>query len=349
MGEQIKIDLFCGGRTNEQWRDYIKESEREGINNILEWCKRIYEAKQAYGKSFAKWAKEWYQEYSISTLKKLSLIGEQNKRLVIIDNQKQISNDWNTLYEITTLDDNDIKCLSNHIDRKIIKEYKKDKKKDLKINKYNEASKEFKSDDILSYYGDFYEFSDSLENNSIDAIITDPPYPEEFLPLWEQMFEVANRILKPSKYLVCYANHQNLDKIFRLKNDLIYYWIFKLDFTSKPIAKGRNLIATWKPVLVYQKPPFKKIKETLEDTVKEYTKFVYDDRILHDKNWGQSLGKYEYLVDKFSEPGDLIFEPFAGTGTTLVAAQRMKRKCMGCEIDEKKYKDIIEGRLVKNE
>lgn len=183
-----------------------------------------------------------------------------------------------------------------------------------------------------------------VKDETVDLILTDPPYPAEFLPLWEDMFEMAERVLKPSKFLVAYANHQNLDKIFRLKNELIYYWTFKLDFTMKPMAKGRNLIATWKPVLIFQKTPFKKMEATIEDVVKENTKFSYDERDMHDLNWAQSIGKFEYLIEKFSDPNDLIIEPFAGTGTTLIAAQRMGRKCIGYEVEEK-YIDLIKGRL----
>lgn len=220
-----------------------------------------------------------------------------------------------------------------------------DIKKELKIQAFIDAAPTYlENDDIKIYNDDFKNVAADIQENSVDLILTDPPYPEEFLPLWEQMFEVADRILKPSRFLVCYANHQNLDAIFRLKNNLKYYWTFKLDFTLKPMAMGRNLIATWKPVLIYQKLPFKKIVETIEDNVKELTPFDNEQRDMHDDNWGQSVGKVEYLMDKFSEPGELVFEPFAGTGTTLVAAKNLKRKCIGAEINDK-YIDLIKGRL----
>jgi hypothetical protein len=224
---------------------------------------------------------------------------------------------------------------------KMLKEQNKENKKKERKNKYEEKSKFFKSDDIKIFNQDFYEYSKNIDDNSIDLIITDPPYPKEFLPQWEKMFEVANKILKPSKFLICYANHQNLNEIFKLKNELIYYWIFKIDFTMKPIAKGRNIIATWKPILLFQKPPFKKIEDTIEDTIK----FDYTERDLHDKNWGQTIAPFEYLIEKFTEPNNLIFEPFAGTGTTLIAAKNKARKCIGCEID-KQYIDLIKGRLI---
>ena len=194
-------------------------------------------------------------------------------------------------------------------------------------------------------FEDFRTGAYSIADNSIDAIITDPPYPSEFLDLWQEMFAMADRVLKPSAFLICYANHQNLDEIFRLKNNLKYYWIFKLDFTAKPIAKGRNLIATWKPVLIFQKLPFKKFEQTIEDQVKETKPFDYSSRDLHALNWGQSLGKFEWIVNTFTKPLDLVLDPFAGTGTTLVACKNTKRKCIGFEIEKKQYEKIIKGRL----
>ena len=220
-----------------------------------------------------------------------------------------------------------------------IKEKEKFTIKENKKHSYEKLAKEFKNKNIEIRNEDFRKTD--IRDNSIDLILTDPLYPEEFLPLWEDLFKVAERILKPSKFLVCYANHQNLDKIFRLNNNLKYYWIFKIDFTKKPIAMGRNLIATWKPILIYQKLPFKKIENTIEDSIK----FTYTERELHDKNWGQTLAPFEYLLEKFSEPNDLVFEPFAGSGTTLLACKNKKRKCIGTEID-KKYIDLIKGRLI---
>ena len=49
--------------------------------------------------------------------------------------------------------------------------------------------------------------------------------------------------------------------------------------------------------------------------------------------------KPEALVAWFlrlhSQPGDLVFDPFAGGGTTLVTAKRMGRRTIGVEIDER--------------
>ena len=233
-----------------------------------------------------------------------------------------------------------------------LNEVRKEIKRSERIKKIEQMAKKFDANDdtaIQIRFEDFRIGCNSIKDNSIDAIITDPPYPLEFIHLWEAMFSMADRVLKPSAFLICYANHQNLETIFRLSNNLKYYWIFKLDFTAKPIAKGRNLIATWKPVLVYQKLPFKKLENTIEDQIKETKPFDYASRDMHDLNWGQSLGKFEWIINSFTNPQDIVLDPFAGTGTTLVACKNTKRKCIGFEIEKEEYEKIIKGRLVNGQ
>lgn len=41
------------------------------------------------------------------------------------------------------------------------------------------------------------------------------------------------------------------------------------------------------------------------------------------------------LIESFSQPGALVFDPFAGSGSTLVAAALCGRKYLGVELEEK--------------
>tara|TARA_Y100000034_G_C6896017_1_gene413102 strand:- start:129 stop:878 length:750 start_codon:yes stop_codon:yes gene_type:complete len=50
------------------------------------------------------------------------------------------------------------------------------------------------------------------------------------------------------------------------------------------------------------------------------------------------------ILENFSQKGDVIYDPFMGTGTTAVVAKRLNRKFIGSEIS-KKYIDIAEERI----
>jgi len=217
---------------------------------------------------------------------------------------------------------------------------KKEQKKEQRKEEYKKQSETFNDDNIKIFHAKFQEHQENFPDDSVDLILTDPPYPKDFLPLWQDLFSVASRVLKPSAFLVAYSGQLYLDEIFRMENELIYYWTANIVFSKKPLIHARNVINEWKPILIFQKPPFKKISDTISDTIS----FNYSERDMHEKNWGQTIKPFEFLIDKFSNPGDLVFEPFAGTGTTLLAAKRMKRICIGTEIEEE-YIDLIKGRL----
>ena len=59
---------------------------------------------------------------------------------------------------------------------------------------------------------------------------------------------------------------------------------------------------------------------------------------------GKPLEMLLSFVERFTDPGDLILDPYCGSGTTLVAAKLLGRRGIGCEIEEK-YCQVTVDRL----
>lgn len=49
----------------------------------------------------------------------------------------------------------------------------------------------------------------------------------------------------------------------------------------------------------------------------------------------------ENLIEIFTDPGDVVIDPVAGSGSTLIAAENKKRKAYGFEIKKPMYKDAM--------
>ena len=56
----------------------------------------------------------------------------------------------------------------------------------------------------------------------------------------------------------------------------------------------------------------------------------------------KSLPLFEALIKKHSNEGDTILDPFAGSATTAVAAKKLGRSFVGCELDEEFFKKSVD-------
>ena len=52
----------------------------------------------------------------------------------------------------------------------------------------------------------------------------------------------------------------------------------------------------------------------------------------------------DFFIKLLTDEGDVVYDPFAGSGTTLVSAMRLGRHYIGTEIN-REYMDIIEERI----
>ncbi|MEL7592310.1 MAG: DNA methyltransferase, partial [Anaerolineaceae bacterium] len=78
--------------------------------------------------------------------------------------------------------------------------------------------------------------------------------------------------------------------------------------------------------------------------------FYYESRDIRDKSLHPAtfpISIAKKVISLFSHEGELVLDPFVGSGTTLVAAQDLNRNAVGFDLQEK-YIELCETRLVSN-
>jgi methylase of polypeptide subunit release factors len=187
---------------------------------------------------------------------------------------------------------------------------------------------------IQLYTGDFREVLATLPPESVDAIITDPPYLAEFIPLFEPLAEHAARLLKPHGVLVVMVAHLHLhDYINALNQHLKYRWIcaYIMDGSKASVAVSR-VAAAWKPLLVYVRRDARNLRFVPSDVFYGANKTEDGlEKMYH--HWQQSLHGFTDIVQRFTEPGETVLDPFLGSGTTGVACLHLNRRFIGCDND----------------
>jgi hypothetical protein len=161
-------------------------------------------------------------------------------------------------------------------------------------------------------HGDFREVLADLSD--VDAIITDPPYPKEFIPLFGDLSALASKVLKPSGVLVAMTGQTWLrEYLDELDRHMAYRW------AAAYIAQGARTrvhaarVGTgWKPLLVYQRTdavgvPF--LMDDLFDAASQTSDGV--DKAFH--HWGQSEAGVAEQVERFTQLGALVVDPFLGS------------------------------------
>ena len=179
-------------------------------------------------------------------------------------------------------------------------------------------------------HGDFREVLKDIDGTA-DAVITDPPYPEEFLPLFSDLSEMAERILKPGGICAVMVGQSYLPQIVAaLGGHLTYHWTLAyLTPGGQAVQLWQRKVNTfWKPVLVYVKGAY------AGDWLGDVTRSEVNDNDKRHHHWGQSESGTADLVDRLTKPGQLIVDPFLGGGTTAVIANDLGRRFVGCDIDE---------------
>jgi site-specific DNA-methyltransferase (adenine-specific) len=172
-----------------------------------------------------------------------------------------------------------------------------------------------------------------------DFIITDPPYPREYLPLYGTLARRAREWLTPGGLLIAMCGQSYLDEIYHAMGEyLCYYWTacYLTPGPATPL-RMKQVNSNWKPVLVYA-PSDKYTGKTFGDVFHSDA----NDKDFH--KWGQSVSGMLSLISQVCLPGQSILDPFCGGGSTGVAALQHGCTFHGLDIDRESVR-IAQARL----
>ena len=220
------------------------------------------------------------------------------------------------------------------------------------------------------YNDDCLKVIKTIQNNSIDLIITDPPYKitsrgssgtmggywtsdiaksgkifknnniscKEYLPEFY-------RILKDNTHCYVMCNNTNLQEMINVGIESGFSFVKCLIWEKGNKICGRYYMNCFEYIILFRKGGDRPINQCgTPDILKMPIKKLKDDngKNLHDTEKPVELMKI--LIENSSNEKDVVLDPFVGIGATGVACKELNRKFIGIEIDEKYFK-IAEERI----
>lgn len=210
------------------------------------------------------------------------------------------------------------------------------------------------------------EYMKTLPAKSIDLILTDPPYniakySTGNIPLpgrealnndiaaWDTVLlephDLLNdfkRIIKPDGNIFVFTSYNLIGKwheVFDEEFDTFQFFIWHKTNPAPKIYKNgflnscEMIICLWNKGHKWNFSTQREMHNFFESPI-----CMSPERLKNPKHPTQKPVKLlKHLIKMASAPGDIVFDPFMGVGSTGVAALELERKFIGCEIDKIYY------------
>lgn len=204
----------------------------------------------------------------------------------------------------------------------------------------------------------------------IDVIITDPPYAldkngnmlghlspnhkekashmrgyidndrEVYAEFLDKFFKVAYDILPENGLLLSFMGNRTSDQLLTAETENGFTLMDIIVFAGgSSFAKSQTTLVPRHELCAFfrkEGSPKKKVNESWK-VQNVFTSIKTKEAKLHPT--GKPLEWMDFLVETFSFPGETIYDPFAGSGTTLVSARRLGRDAIGVERDPEYYEE----------
>ena len=211
--------------------------------------------------------------------------------------------------------------------------------------------------------GNAIEFMKTLRGESVDLIVTDPPYkvtakgcagnsggmmatkdtmqgkifkhndikPIEYIPEFY-------RLLKDGSHCYIMTNHVNLQEIINVATECGFKFIKSLIWNKGNKIMGQYYMSQFEYILFFRKGKGKKINKCgTADILNVPNKKTKDEngKNIHDTEKPIELMKI--LIENSSQEGEIVLDPFVGVGSTVIACKELNRQYIGVELDEHYY------------
>jgi DNA modification methylase len=207
-------------------------------------------------------------------------------------------------------------------------------------------------------HGDCTQVMRQMPANSVDFILTDPPYLVNYRDrdgrtiqndanaewLKPAMHE-AYRVLKQDRVAIMFYGWTKVDVFFDAWKEGGFTPVGHLVFQKTYSSRGRFFRYQHEQAYLLAKgrPPLP--KQPLADVMN----MPYSGNKLHPTQ--KPVAVLAPLVRNFTLPGELVFDPFAGSGSTCAAALLTGRKYFGVEMDSEYFEQAsarlerVKGRI----
>ena len=215
---------------------------------------------------------------------------------------------------------------------------------------------------------DCLEGMEQIPNESIDLVVTDPPYkttsrgnagnsggmlqkkinmkgkvfkhndidPKVYIP---EIF----RVLKDGSHFYIMTNHINLQNMLNICTENGFHFIKSLIWNKGNKIMGQFYMSQFEYILFFRKGKGKKINKCgtadILNIPNKKTKGS-DGKNLHDTEKPVELMKV--LIENSSQENQIVLDPFMGSGTTAIACINTNRNYIGFEIDPDYYEAALE-------
>ena len=207
-----------------------------------------------------------------------------------------------------------------------------------------------------------------MQDNSIDLIVTDPPYkttsrgssgnaggmltkeinkkgnvftynnikPKEYIPEFY-------RILKKNSHCYIMTNHINLIEILNTATNCGFHFVKSLIWDKGNKIMGKYYMSQFEYILFFRKGADKQINYCGTSDIIRIPNIKINNHDnggnLHDTEKPTSLMKI--LIENSTSENELVLDPFAGIGSTILACIESKRNYIGIEIDKDYFETIL--------